>query len=241
MTKVFENEKKLSKAAADFFVDCANKSIKEKGKFSVVLSGGSSPEQTYELLASQSYNDKVDWEKVHVFWGDERYVPKDDPRSNSKMAFDTLLSKVKIPTEQINPILYSVSPEASAIQYQNVLVDFFNNENPSFDLIFLGLGENGHTASLFPNTSVLNNTKDWVKEVFVEEQEMYRITMTSAIINESSNIIFLVFGKDKSKTVSEVIEGKYQPDALPAQLIKPEKGNLYWYLDKNAASELKNT
>ena len=240
MIKVFKDENKLSRAAADFFVDCAKKSINEKGKFSVVLSGGSSPKQTYELLASKDYINKVEWSKVHVFWGDERYVPKDDSRSNSKMAIDTFLSKVQIPNEQINSILYSVSPEASAIQYQNVLIDFFNHDDPSFDLIFLGLGENGHTASLFPHTSVLNN-KEWIKEVFVEEQDMYRITMTSTLINKAANIVFLVFGKDKSKTVSEVIEGEYQPDTLPAQLIKPEKGNLYWYLDKKAASDLKNS
>ena len=236
MIKIFENGTDVSRAAADYFVEIAQQAIDEKGRFTVALSGGNSPRKCYELLASKEYKKKVDWDKVYIFWGDERFVPRDDDQNNAKMAFDSLLDHVPIPDDHIFPIPYSGTPRESANEYEKTLRNYFRDKEPVFDLIYLGLGENGHTASLFPNTNVLNKMNIWVSEVYLEDQNMYRITLTLPVINQAENIIFIVYGQKKAEIFSNVLIGPHQPKKWPAQLIKPSNGKLIWMIDQAAAS-----
>lgn len=236
MVKIYKDETALSRAAADYFLESAQTSVKEKGRFSVVLSGGGSPHKCYELLKEDYYKNQIPWDKVFVFWGDERFVPRTDDRNNAKMAFDVLLNHVPIPEKNIFPIPIASTPRESASEYEKTLRIFFADKDPVFDLIFLGLGENGHTASLFPKTSVIDKQKLWVSEVYIDELKMYRITLTSPVINMARQIMFLVFGDSKAEIVSSVLTGPYQPRIWPAQLIKPVGGEIKWLLDEGAAS-----
>lgn len=236
MVNIYEDKDVLSQAAADNFVELAQKSIQKNGRFTVALSGGSSPRECYELLSTHDYKDRVEWDKVFVFWGDERYVPETDKRNNAKMAIDAFLSKVPIPDKNIFRIPFASTPEKSASEYDKMLHKFFKDQEPVFDLIHLGLGENGHTASLFPETDVLDEKDKWVSEVFVVEQDMYRVTLTEPVINKARNIVFLVYGENKAEIVYNVIAGPKRPREWPAQLINPVQGNLYWFLDEAAAS-----
>lgn len=228
--------KELNKAAAGLFTELARTAVKAKKYFSVFLSGGNTPKEIYKLLASPAYSEKIPWEKTFIFWGDERYVPADSEMNNSHMAFDALLKHVPVPPFNIFPIPTSLSPERSAETYDELLHRFLNEHPHPIDLILLGLGTNGHTASLFPNTPVLHENVRWVKEVFIPELNMYRITLTAHFINKAFNIVFIVSGKDKSKVFAEITGDNYEPERLPAQLIKPEKGNLYWLIDREAGS-----
>ena len=237
MLKIFDDEIKLSEAAAQFICDAASKNISAKGNFSLVLSGGETPRLIYQLLA-EKFHDTIDWKKVLIFFGDERYVPKNDVRSNFTMANETLLGHVPIPDENIFPIPTNSSPANDALNYEKTLRQIFHESFPRFDLVMLGLGENGHTASLFPQAEILNEKTRWVKEVFIPEQNMYRISLTAPAINASSQIIFLVSGEKKASILSEVLNGKFQPDRLPAQMIKPADGDLIWIVDKPASLKL---
>jgi 6-phosphogluconolactonase len=241
MIKVFQNSEELSRAAAELILDISNKSIEKKDNFSLVLSGGSSPKQTYKFLAQPQYRDNIRWDRTFLFWGDERFVPQNDPLNNYKMANDIFIKKIPVPGKNVFSIPTEGEPSVSAGEYENKIKKFFNSGNPSFDLILLGLGENGHTASLFPNTDILREENKLVKEVFVNEINMYRISMTANLINKSKNILFLVFGEEKAEIVSKIIEGNSDPVNLPAQLIKPSDGTIRWYLDKAAASKIKIT
>jgi len=241
MIKVFDNVNELSKAAADLILDISNRETEKKGNFSLVFSGGSSPKQTYKNLSQSFYKDKIPWNKTFLFWGDERFVPEDDPQNNFKMTNDILIKKIPVPRNQIFPISTKGKPVNCALQYEETIKNFFKGKTSSFDLIILGLGDNGHTASLFPNTEVLNEKERLVKEVFVKELNMYRITLTAPVINKAKNILFIVFGEDKAETISKVIEGNFDSQNLPAQLIKPDDGTIRWFIDKSAASKLKIT
>lgn len=235
--KVFQKDEELFAEAASLIINIANKYIKERGRFTISLSGGHTPEKLYGLLATDKYSKQINWEKVMIFWGDERCVPLDDPDNNAHMARQFLLSKINIPSKNIYPIPVNLPPQQAAIKYEGEITSFFGSESPGFDLILLGIGDNAHTASLFPYTPVLNEQKALVKEVYVEEQKMFRITMTAPLINKSSNVLFLVTGKEKSIALEKILNGPYQPDKYPAQLIKPQ-GKLYWFADKEAASLL---
>lgn len=238
MIKVFENVDELSRNAADLIVDIANRSIEKKDSFTLVLSGGSSPKIIYMLLSQPPFSERITWNKTYLFWGDERFVPENDPQNNYNMTREILLKKIPIPGDHIFPIPTSGDPKDCASEYEKTIYNFFNTANPSFDLILLGLGDNGHTASLFPYTDVLNEEKRLVKEVYVKALDMYRITMTAPIINKAESILFIIFGREKAEAVQNIIEGKYDPQSLPAQLIKPVDGTIRWFLDKEAASKL---
>ncbi|HVS93264.1 MAG TPA: 6-phosphogluconolactonase [Mucilaginibacter sp.] len=237
---VFDTEDELLNGLAKYFVLIAADSIAEHGQFSVALSGGNSPKKLYELLASAKYKDKVEWSKVHFFFGDERYVPHTDPQSNYLMAKKSILEPLGLSYRQIFPINTSVTPEEAASRYTIDINQYFAGFDARFDLILLGLGDNSHTASLFPHTQVLHDKVPQVKEVFLEDQQVYRITMTAPLINQAHHIAYLVFGQGKAQAVHNVIEGKPNVEEYPAQLIKPSDGDLQWFLDKTAASELKN-
>lgn len=236
--KVFKDVPSLCEATADFIIDLANKQITANGQFVLVLSGGGTPNELYKLLATESYQKRMPWKNTIIFWGDERCVGLDDKLNNSYVAKSLLLDKIDIPAANLHITPVDLSPAEAAIKYEQDLKDFFKGKLPKFDLIFLGLGENAHTASLFPGTEVLREKVRWVKEVYVEEQKMYRITMTEPVLNQAHNIIFLVTGKSKAEVLHTIFNSPFQPEKYPAQLIKPVDGNLYWYMDEAAAAEI---
>jgi 6-phosphogluconolactonase len=237
---VFKNEDEVLNGLANYFVETAASSIATHGQFSVALSGGNSPKKLYELLASPSYKGKVEWDKVHFFFGDERYVPHTDPQSNYLMAKKSLLEPLDLSYKQIFPIDTSLSPEEAAKKYTTDINYYFAGTDVRFDLVLLGLGDNSHTASLFPHTPVLHDKSVGAKEVFLEDQQVFRITMTAPLINQAHHIAFLVYGEDKAVAVHHVIEDKKDIENYPAQLIKPQNADLQWFLDEKAASQLKN-
>lgn len=236
--KTYADVKALSKAAADLFLQTSQEAISKQGRFSVALSGGSTPQLMHELLAQPPYRETIQWENVHVFWGDERCVPPADPRNNATAAFDALLSLVPIPVEQIHPMSGVLPPAESAAEYAITLNTYFNNHHPRFDLVFLGMGDDGHTASLFPGTDVLEEKQAMVKSLFLAKQDMYRVTLTAPAINLAAKVVFLIAGGGKANVLKQVIEGDFDPTTLPSQLIKPSNGELYWLLDEAAGAQL---
>jgi 6-phosphogluconolactonase len=238
MIRIYNDLKTLSLAAAEMFVDLGSQAIASRGRFSVALSGGNTPRRLYEILAASPIREQIRWESIHVLWGDERCVPADDPRSNFRMARKTLLDHVPVPANQIHPIQGELSPVLAAAQYETELRSFFGDQPPILDLILLGLGENGHTASLFPHSPVLDEKERWMGEVFLAEQSMYRVTMTASFINRSKEVIFLVSGTEKAIALQSVLEGAYQPHELPAQLIHPNDAHPIWLVDKAASHKL---
>jgi 6-phosphogluconolactonase len=236
--QIFDTPDALNHAAARFIAELADKAISARGRFAIALSGGHTPENLYDLLSKPPFRYEFDWTKTFIFWGDERCVSTDDTRNNSYMARSLLLDHVAIPSSNIHPVPVDLPPDKAALAYANTIKNFFGNYLPCFDLILLGLGENGHTASLFPGSKILSEHVKLVCETYIEEQNMFRITMTEKLINLAYNIIFLVEGKEKAEILDKVINGAYQPHKYPAQLIKPLNSNLYWFVDHTAASLL---
>ena len=209
------------------------------GEFNIALSGGSSPKKLYETLALPYYKNRVAWSKVNFFFGDERYVPAHDPQSNGNMVRAALFDPLHIEESTIFFVDTSLSPAEAARDYAARIANHFKGKESIFDLILLGLGNNSHTASLFPHTAVLHDQSASVKSVFVKDQNVYRITMTAPLINKARHIAFMVYGRSKAEAVHHVLDDAFDPEQYPAQLIKPENGNLHWYLDEEAASLLK--
>lgn len=237
--RVFDDPEALSRGAAEFLVGAARDAVARRGQFSAALSGGGTPRRTYELLAQPPLRDQVDWDRINLFWGDERCVPGDDPRSNARLAREAWLMHVPIPAGQVHPMDCLPVPEEGSRRYEALLRAFFADGEPRLDLILLGLGANGHTASLFPGDPVLSETERWVVPVYVAEQDLHRLTLTAAFINQAREVAFLVAGAAKAAVVRAVIQGPPDPLNLPAQLIHPEPGELHWLLDKEAAGELR--
>lgn len=237
MLKIFKNENDVLRELAAFVAESAVNSIADQGSFTIALSGGSSPKKLFELLAS-AYREKVAWQKVFFFFGDERYVPLDDERSNYLMAHKALFSQLQIPEENIFAVNTSLTPAEAARDYEFRIVNHFNSSTCKFDLILLGLGDNSHTASLFPFTSVLHEKQSLVKEVFVDEVDMYRITFTAPLINAAHIVAFLVYGSSKADAVHHILKDVSNIEAYPAQLISPVDGTLYWFLDETAAQKV---
>lgn len=237
--EVYKNPDDLIHAMAKSICELAAEAITARGQFNLVLSGGSSPEKLYELLASKTYKNKIDWKHTYFFFGDERFVPENDSQRNSLMAKKALFDPLKIADSNIFSVNTSDSPEDAAKKYEESITTHFQNKPVEFDFILLGLGDNAHTASLFPNTSVLNETDATVKSVFVKEVDMYRITMTAPLINQAKHIAFLVFGKNKSEAVFNVLENKTgSANEFPARLINSNEKKVQWFLDTAAVSEL---
>ncbi|MGH9513533.1 MAG: 6-phosphogluconolactonase [Terriglobales bacterium] len=236
--RILKTPADLFRAAATEFSDLANEAVRNRGRFCVALSGGSTPRSLYTLLASGAV--PVPWQNVCIFFGDERHVPPDDAESNYRMANEAMLSKVPIPSQNIFRIpAEEKDSQAVATAYEQTLISFFglkNGEFPRFDLILLGLGPEGHTASLFPGSSALQEKKRLVVSNWVEKFHTDRITLTLPAINDAAEIIFLVSGEEKAGILRQVLEG--EPGKLPAQLIRPGDGKLVWLLDQAAASEL---
>jgi 6-phosphogluconolactonase len=232
----------LNRKAAEYFVAAAREAIAARGRFTVALSGGSTPKTLYEMLASPPWRTQIDWGNVHVFWGDERMVPPDDNESNYRMTNLALLSKVPVVAANVHRVVTEVGDaDAAAAAYEETIRRDFNpepGEVPRLDLNLLGLGTNGHTASLFPHTQSLEENVKLVVAEFVAEVKQHRITMTVPLINHSRHIVFLVSGASKAAVVKDVITGPKDQQRLPAQFIQPVDGTLVWMLDQAAAAEL---
>ncbi len=237
---VYKSTSELITAIAEYVIEIAQDVISLRGEFSFVLSGGSSPELLYRKLAASEYRNQLDWSKVNFFFGDERYVPSDHPQNNAKMARELLFDPLNISASRIYAVNTSLSPDNAAKDYTAQITSHFGVKKLQFDLILLGLGDNAHTASLFPYTDVLNDQSVSVQAVFLKQQNTHRITMTAPLINQAHNIAYLVFGKGKAEAVHHILESEFDPQQYPAQLIKSERENLQWYLDEDAASLLKD-
>ena len=234
---VKEDPQQLAEAAARDFATKAQAAIAERGRFSVALAGGSTPEATYEILA-RDYADGLDWSKVHVFFGDERTVPPDHEDSNYRMAQLTLLSRV--PVGSVHRMRGELPPTEAAAAYEEELREFFgaSDEPPSLDLILLGIGEDGHTASLFPETSALEVHDRWVVANPVLKLQTTRLTLTVPVINAARAVNFLVAGEGKAKALKQILEGDADPRQYPAKLVRPADGPV-WMVDRAAAKPLR--
>jgi 6-phosphogluconolactonase len=226
----------LNREVAEWMTKLIAQTLIGKEKFCLLLSGGNTPKNLYRLLAGEPFNNKIEWRKVHIFFGDERVVPFNDERNNGKMAFDTLLSKVPIPKNHIHYIDTTIDPEQSALDYASVLLHYFDGKGPTFDLALLGMGDDGHTLSLFPKNEAINKTKKSVISVPLPSQQMYRITLSADVVNRSTCVAFLVTGAAKSEIVKKVIHQTAAPHTYPVQLINPLNGELHWFVDEEAYS-----
>lgn len=237
--QVHENTKALAQAAADRFVAASENAIEKRGSFTVALSGGSTPRETYRRLAEPGLATKVSWRNVHLFWGDERCVPPGHPDSNYRMVRKTLIQKVPVPQTNVHRIQGELDPNLAAEVYEEELRSVFGvEERPRFDLIFLGLGRDGHTASLFPGSMALRESEHWVVAVFVEALQAWRVTLTPPVLNSARQLSFLVAGKSKAERLQEVLESEPQPESLPAQIVQPRDGQVTWLIDQAAAAKL---
>lgn len=221
---------------ASHFIQLAQQSIEARGKFCVALAGGSTPKALYQLLSQEAYRSAVDWNSVWLFWGDERNVPLDHPDSNYKMAMDAGLSQVGLPETQIFPMVMGQDLAASASSYEEQIRSHV--PNGQFDLIMLGMGEDGHTASLFPETEALKENTRWVVSQSVPQLETWRMTLTYPCINQAHAICFYVIGSGKAKMLDQVLEEPYSPTLLPSQAVGTESHKALWICDTEAAKTL---
>lgn len=245
--QLFSTSDALAAGAAECVVLAAAAAVRARGRFVLALSGGETPRSLYATLATSEFASRVDWARAEVFWGDERCVPPDNAASNARMARESLLDRVPVPAANVHRIHGEDDPAAAAAAYEHQLRAMFHTPvgapeavpGARFDLVLLGVGVNGHTASLFPGTAVLRETERWVSAVFVPDASTWRITLTAAIINAASEILFLVSGREKAAILQRVLEGPREPDVLPAQLIGPTAGRLRWLVDAEAATMLR--
>jgi len=236
---VFDTPEEVAKAAAEKFVAHAKEAILDHGVFSVALAGGNSPRRVYELLASDPFRNIIEWSRVHLFFGDERCVPPHHQDSNYGMVYTALISKIEIPPANVHRIVGEGNPQESATAYENELSTFFGKFSwPRFDLALLGMGEDGHTASLFPGTDAVKEQSKWVVATRMKQLEQDRLTLTAPVLNHAAHVIFLVTGQGKAKRLLEVLRHRSQAHPLPAQLIQPVDGTVEWLVDKSAASFL---
>jgi 6-phosphogluconolactonase len=235
---IYKDPEALSVEVAKWISDTIGETLNRKDRFTIALSGGSTPERLHKILAASPYKEQIDWSKLHIFWGDERAVPFEDSRNNAKMAYDTLLNFVPVPPAQIHVMRTDIAPEQSALEYEKILHQYFDSQATSFDLVLLGMGDDGHTLSLFPGTEVVHEEKAWAKAYYLKAQDMYRITLTKSIVNESARVAFLTTGTGKAHALKEVLKGAYNPDFYPSQEIKVPAGELHWFVDEAAAAGL---
>ncbi len=236
--KISKDIESLSHHFADWLVENIKEVLSKQDRFTIALAGGNTPRRLYQMLASDEYRDKVDWQKMHFFWGDERFVSLTDDRSNAKMAYESLLNHVPLNKEQVYPIQTTGKPEESAAAYEKILRNYFEEDGQTFDFVLLGIGDNGHTLSLFPGYKVIWERKKWVSSFYLKEDDIYRITLTPPVVNRASQVAFLVSGGDKAAAVYHVLAGEHDPDLYPAQIIQPFNSRLYWFCDEAAAADL---
>ena len=227
----------LAAAVADAFIDDARSAIEERGAFFGSLSGGTTPRAVYQLLAQSPRNELVDWKHVFLYFGDERCVPPDSDESNYKMAYDALLSRVAIPTENVHRIRGEDDPPAAARDYAKLLIEALG-DSPCFDLIMLGMGADGHTASLFPGTDPRTDEDRLVRAVYVEKFHAHRITIAPPVINNARHVLVAAEGLTKAPALYAALRGPNDPVQIPIQIVSPAHGRLTWYVDQAAAAEL---
>lgn len=238
---IYPNSDLLSHEAARYIVQVAHKAIAAHGRFTLALSGGSTPKKLYELLGNVPYCSQIDWALVEIFWSDERCVPPESEDSNYRMALEVFLSKIPLAASQIHRMpaddpQHDAASHAYTLEMQNI---FGTDHIPSFDLIQLGMGPEGHTASLFPHQPSLHEQQRLVLPVTVPKPPPDRLTFTPPLLNAANHILFLVTGADKAEAVQAVLDGEYQPDEYPAQIVRPTHGKVTWMLDAAAAQKLR--
>ena len=235
---VCKNYEALSEHIADWMVEYICKVLTTNQRFSVALTGGSTPKKLYEILASDEYKNKIDWSRANVFIGDERFVPFDDERSNAKMIRETLLNHIAIDESHVHFMqTENMSAETAANAYEEILQHNFNKttQQPTFDLTLLGMGDDAHTLSLFPHqTKAINEQTKWCTYFWLEQQNMYRITLTAPVVNASKCIAFLLSGSSKTQALNNVLHQPYNPEQYPSQIIKPVYGELHFFVDEAA-------
>ena len=237
--RIFKDLESLSHDAASIFVEQAANAIQERGQFLAALNGGSTPNRLFHLLASD-YREQVNWSKVHIFWGDERCVPADDPGSSYGQTREALLSHVPIPEENIHRVKGELDPVEASRDYALVLKEFASSpfEFPRFDLVYLGMGEDGHTASLFPGSPVDATEPTLPVTAQYQDRPANRVTLTQLVFNQARVVAFMATGEKKAVTLAEVLSSRYNPDLFPAQRIEPKDGKLLWLVDEDAAGKL---
>lgn len=245
MIQVFADKETLSRAAADLFVSQAQRAVADHGRFAVLLAGGGTPRRSYELLALEPWRSQIPWPRVHLFWGDERCVPVDDPSSNALMArrafIDSLqLHPEQLRPEQLHPIRCDCPPDQAAANYEAELRRFFGAQPPRFDLVFLGLGDDGHTVSLLPGSAALQEEVRWTAVTRRLDEHFSRITLTAPLLNQAALVVFLITGRSKAHVFKSILEATTNQQ-YPAQLIKPLQGDLYWWVDGEAAATFRQT
>ncbi len=237
--RVFPDLEALSRGAADYFVARIKERAEQKSRFAVAISGGSTPKRLYSLLRASPYRDAIPWDQVHFFWADERCVPPDHPESNYKLAFDTFLSLVPAPESNLHRVSGELSPATAALAYEDDLRNFFGDPRfPKFDLIILGVGADGHTASLFPGSPSLRETARLALPVYLERPQQDRVTLTLPVLDQASKLLFLASGRVKAPIVSQILESD-NAKRYPAGLVRPVEGEVIWFIDREAARELR--
>jgi len=235
--RVFPDVNELSLRGAEAVTRTLNDALRSTGRCSLVLSGGSTPRTLYGLLASP-FREQIPWAHVHVFWGDERYVPPGDAHSNYRMAKETLLDHVPCPTANVHPMPTHFSdPDAAARDYEATLRSYFSGAPPAFDLVLLGLGPEGHTASLFPGSPALAEPTRWVLAVMAPADPPVRLTFTFPVLNRAANAYFLVTGSNKARALHHILTGTADPNMFPAAGVRLAAGRLIWWVDREAAAQ----
>lgn len=236
--RVFSDYENLSRAAAEGFVDCCSKSVAERDSFNIALSGGETPQRLYEVLASE-YIDRVPWNKVNLFWSDERYVSQRDRRSNFRMFHEKLLYDINIPLENIHPMpTHRESAVDAANDYELYMRSVFAGRWPDIDVILLGMGADGHTASIFSGSPALDDTDKWVMAVEAPLEPSTRLTFTLPVLNAATDVCFVVSGENKADAVNRVLTEAVGSQSLPAARVRPDKGQLVWWVDEAAFSKV---
>jgi 6-phosphogluconolactonase len=239
--RVFKDIEKLSRAAAHLFIEQATQSIAERSQFLVALNGGSTPTRLFEMLAT-NFRERVDWNKVHLFWGDERCVPPDDPGSSYGQAQALMLSRVPVPEANVHRIKGELGPLEASNDYNLVLKEFSLPPFvwPRFDLVYLGMGEDGHTASLFPDSPIEVSEPTMPVTAHYQDRPANRVTVTPIVFNSARMVVFMATSEKKAQTLAEVLTGRYNPELYPAQRIEPKDGRLIWLVDQAAGNKLPN-
>jgi 6-phosphogluconolactonase len=235
---IYRDPESLSVAVAEVITGLIIKKLRSNERFTLLLSGGNTPKKLYSLLAKDEYRERINWKRIHVFFGDERIVPFSDERNNGRMAKEALIDHTPIPRDQVFYIDTERNVNEAVDEYEKILHQYFDGEHFSFDLSLMGMGEDAHTLSLFPGSPVIKEKKRWVVSLYLEEQKAHRISLTPAIVNKSNEIFFLVTGQSKATAMSNVLKGSFQPERYPAQLIRPTNGDIHWYIDESAGSKL---
>jgi 6-phosphogluconolactonase len=236
--RIYPDGESMCRAAAEGLIETMTRTLEHGDRFSIALSGGSTPLVLYRMLAGE-FSGRVPWEKMHFYWGDERCVPQDDPRSNVRLFHDAVMTVVRIPPENIHPMPTDRDdPDAAAREYEALMRKRFDGAWPRFDMVLLGLGKDGHTASLFPGSPALAEGKRWVVGVRTDADPPVRVTVTLPVLNAASDVWFLVSGREKADALRRVMTGPVDPRRFPASAVCPAKGGVVWWVDEDAASHL---